>query len=172
MTPFQQVEETARRIGFESYYDYLHSEHWRELKRKRLAGCVCCVCATPKRLLPHHTQYRNLIDVGFEDLEPMCCRCHDIFHMACRFYKISYLGLGAVRIAEITRAFMATPKFSKWEAKMQRRRAGIKKPPLRFAKESKNHIKRRFKQLMKGKLSAPRVKEFCDWLTKEALNPA
>lgn len=167
MTTYQQVQETAKSLGFQSYPDYLRSDHWKELKRTRLKGEVCCVCGGTKTLLAHHSQYRNLLDVALTDLEPMCFRCHDIFHMACRFYKIPYIGLGAVRIAEITKAFMLTAKFQKWDAKMTRRRAGIKRPPLRHAKESKNHIKRRFKQLMKGKLSAHCVKEFCDWLTKQ-----
>lgn len=172
MTTYQQVQETAKANGFRSYREYLQSDHWKELKRTRLKGEACCVCGTSDKLLAHHSQYRNLLDVSLADLEPMCFRCHDIFHMGCRFYKIPYIGLGAVRIAEIAKAFMLTPKFQKWDAKMHRRKAGIRVPMAkRETKESKNEIKRQFKILMKGRLSAQRVKEFCDWLTKQTATP-
>lgn len=62
-----------------NYYrrEYLKSEHWRELKRRKLnAQPFCEECGTNRTLDVHHLSYRNLYDVGLNDLQVLCRFCH------------------------------------------------------------------------------------------------
>lgn len=60
------------------YAEYLKSEHWKVLRRKRLeiAGYKCEKCGTPYALQVHHLRYKKIYDVTPEDLRVECSVCH------------------------------------------------------------------------------------------------
>lgn len=65
------------------YYrkEYLKSEHWRNLRKEKLAVNPACErCGYNKRLDVHHKDYKNLYDVTTGDLETLCRKCHDAEH--------------------------------------------------------------------------------------------
>lgn len=61
---------------------YLLSEHWKGLRRAKLAISPNCeICGKKKRKLDvHHKHYRNLYDVLVSDLQTLCRRCHKKKH--------------------------------------------------------------------------------------------
>lgn len=165
MTPFQKVEATAKRLGYGSYYGYLRSEHWKELKESRLRGALCCVCGRKNPRVAHHKQYRGLIDVTVDDLEPMCMTCHDIFHLACRREAVDYIGLCASQIKSVTETYKATDEFQRREAKRIAKCQAINY--RRMSKKDRNKMALRFKQFLRSKITTESLNEFCGWLSKE-----
>lgn len=64
------------------YTDYLQTEHWKKLRKKKFqkqGGC-CCTCGTTKNLQAHHIKYGNLFDITTKDLRILCKRCHKLLH--------------------------------------------------------------------------------------------
>lgn len=62
---------------------YLKSAHWRELKRLKLREnpkCQRCQHGVRAQLDVHHINYRNIFDVGLDDLETLCRPCHNSEH--------------------------------------------------------------------------------------------
>jgi hypothetical protein len=56
---------------------YLKSDHWKELRSKKLLmNLMCEVCGTDKHLDVHHISYKNLYDVTVSDLKTLCRKCH------------------------------------------------------------------------------------------------
>ncbi len=80
-----------------SYQDYLNSEHWRELKKKKYGrkqigkGRKCAFCGYKKNLEVHHLNYKNLYDVEKNDLRVTCSGCHRLIHILMKEGKL-YLG--------------------------------------------------------------------------------
>jgi hypothetical protein len=70
------------RFMTEEYRLYLESNHWKELRRKRLevAQYKCEKCKSPFSLQVHHIRYRNLYDVEVGDLICLCDYCHQKHH--------------------------------------------------------------------------------------------
>lgn len=69
--------------GDRDYYrnDYLKSEHWKDLRNKKLQlNPVCEKCGSDKRVEPHHLIYKNLHDIRVEDLMTLCRICHNKEH--------------------------------------------------------------------------------------------
>jgi hypothetical protein len=65
------------------YYAYLKSEHWRDLRLRKLAQSPWCeVCARTRDRQVHHLRYRNLFDCELIDLMTLCYECHRDFHLA------------------------------------------------------------------------------------------
>jgi len=61
--------------------EYLKSEHWKELREKKLnINPICEKCGSDKRVEPHHLNYKNLYDVQLEDLRSLCRKCHKYIH--------------------------------------------------------------------------------------------
>lgn len=60
---------------------YLHSEHWSDLKARKLsANPECQRCGSKFRLDIHHVNYRNIFDVELSDLLTLCRGYHDKEH--------------------------------------------------------------------------------------------
>lgn len=61
---------------------YLNSSHWKELRAQALThyGRKCNRCPATSHLQVHHNQYRNIYDVGIDDLEILCGKCHQNHH--------------------------------------------------------------------------------------------
>lgn len=165
MTPYQEAEAAARRHGFESYDDYLKSDHWADLKaRKDLKAHGCCACKTTNRLLGHHRIYRDLLDVTPDDLAAMCFDCHDIFHLACRWLKLSYVGMDDKQIAETVNSFKQSERYKKWLEKLERRRNKDSKPPRQRRNSLKVTIRKQLRKFLKGGIGRKSAQEFCTWL--------
>ena len=73
-----------------SYRDeYLNSEHWNELRERKLKETPLCeTCGSKFRVEPHHINYRNLYDVQLSDLKTLCRSCHTKIHSDMRAAKI------------------------------------------------------------------------------------
>lgn len=56
------------------YTEYLHSEHWRKLRRAKLEQCnyKCEKCDSRVLLEIHHKRYKNLFNCNIWDLECLC----------------------------------------------------------------------------------------------------
>lgn len=78
---YRQRNELLKEMGFSSYRDYLDSDLWREIKRKKLTKTVavrCRICLRNNATTLHHTSYDQSVMTG-EDLEPLvpiCRWCH------------------------------------------------------------------------------------------------
>lgn len=66
----------------ETYRDeYLHSEHWKQLRERKLKETPLCeTCGSGYKVEPHHLNYKNLYDVERCDLKSLCRRCHHNIH--------------------------------------------------------------------------------------------
>ncbi len=129
MTPWQQLQQTLKHHGFQSYQQYLESDHWRDLRRRKGVK-DCCVCVTGKPLVVHHMNYRDLLDVGLDDLIGMCQKCHDDFHLGCRYMKVSYIDAGPPVIRHIVSLFRSMPKYAKMVSKRARKKAVMDSKPV------------------------------------------
>lgn len=64
-------------------FEYLKSEHWKDLRISKLASvdATCARCKTRDLSNDvHHVRYRNLYDVEMLDLIVLCRHCHDLVH--------------------------------------------------------------------------------------------
>ena len=60
---------------------YLLSEHWKGLRRAKLAvNPKCEICGKKTHLDVHHLRYKNIYDVLVSDLQTLCRRCHKKHH--------------------------------------------------------------------------------------------
>lgn len=59
---------------------YLHSDHWRELRARKLANNPRCQRCGAKAGDVHHRRYRSIFDVQLRDLESLCRKCHKAEH--------------------------------------------------------------------------------------------
>jgi len=71
--------EDLRKLGFDSYRDYLTSDRWRDIRVKVLErdDWTCHYCgerADQVRHLAHTPDVLRGFDLG--KLEPICSRCH------------------------------------------------------------------------------------------------
>jgi hypothetical protein len=74
--------ERLSRLRSMPYAVYLHTPHWRMVRKEALvAGLHCCrICASPDHLNVHHRTYERR---GWElllDLTVLCAECHQLFH--------------------------------------------------------------------------------------------
>lgn len=92
----KHARRSAKREQFRArYYAYVSSAAWRAVRRgwveeyrlRHAAEPVCEVCGGEWKLavddLHHHT-YERLTEEVFEDLAPLCRRCHDVVHNTIR----------------------------------------------------------------------------------------
>jgi hypothetical protein len=77
------------------YNQYIHSSHWKTLRRERTLKCGgCCEsCGSKSNIEGHHINYRNLTDCTVDDIVMLCEVCHVIFHQACDQLRINPKGL-------------------------------------------------------------------------------
>lgn len=60
---------------------YLKSDHWKQLRENKLKSSpICEKCKRRKAVDVHHLNYRQLFDVGLDDLQSLCRPCHHAEH--------------------------------------------------------------------------------------------
>ncbi len=59
---------------------YLKSEHWRDLRGRKLNRNPQCERCQAKACDVHHVRYRNIFDVQLHDLLSLCRACHTEEH--------------------------------------------------------------------------------------------
>lgn len=66
----------------QKYLDYLKSKEWREFRIKALDhfGNQCGLCTSTQNLQLHHRTYKNLFNETFDDVIPLCRKCHKRHH--------------------------------------------------------------------------------------------
>lgn len=73
-----------RKIGYDSYSDYLNSRHWTQLRRLywESGQPQCCrICESKKQLIIHHRRYETLGHENiYKDVVMLCQPCHDKVH--------------------------------------------------------------------------------------------
>lgn len=70
-------------LGYRTYRDYLHSNHWQAVRQRyyrerRKRGCDRC--GNQETLHLHHRTYDRLGCELHRDLEALCSSCHDAAH--------------------------------------------------------------------------------------------
>lgn len=73
----------------QQYQEYLKSDHWKELRRKKWKN-YCGICGSTERIETHHLNYKNLYDVETADLRRLCHRCHFLAHDLMKQGKIRF----------------------------------------------------------------------------------
>jgi 5-methylcytosine-specific restriction endonuclease McrA len=67
-----------------SYQDYLHPEHWQDVRARfwasKLHNGGCAVCNTRVNLQVHHRSYRRVGHEKLSDLVLLCGDCHKLTH--------------------------------------------------------------------------------------------
>jgi 5-methylcytosine-specific restriction endonuclease McrA len=60
------------------YVDYIHSDRWREFRRKAIRNALgrCERCGSGVNLQVHHLHYRSLGRERFADVAVVCAPCH------------------------------------------------------------------------------------------------
>lgn len=74
---------TQKKISFESYKDYLASEHWQNVRKEAWKKLEhnCVICTDTGYLNLHHRGYDNLgCEVIGEDVCYLCKICHESVH--------------------------------------------------------------------------------------------
>ncbi len=68
--------------GKESYYHYLQSDHWQQIRIEALKLFRTCVlCGSKNKLNVHHRNYKHLYqEIITEDLIVLCKSCHEEYH--------------------------------------------------------------------------------------------
>ena len=77
-TSIATFHETLRQLGYKSYAEYLGSEHWADLNRRKTAK-TCKVCRGPRQVL-HHRTYKRLGHEWLADMIPLCHKHHKMIH--------------------------------------------------------------------------------------------
>lgn len=77
-------------LGFDSYDEYLRSDHWIGFREKyKQSDCpqMCCLCGDPKFQL-HHVTYDRVGSEELSDVMPLCSNHHEHVH-----YLLETMGL-------------------------------------------------------------------------------
>lgn len=74
------------------YREYLLSEHWQKLRKKRLSNAnrTCYACGSRERLDVHHRTYKRVGREHLSDLIILCRDCHEAVH---KMMKVKKFGL-------------------------------------------------------------------------------
>lgn len=71
-----------RAQGYNSYGEYIASEHWRATRARYFASDLpqACICGTTEVQL-HHMTYERVGAERLSDLTPLCHSCHALVHV-------------------------------------------------------------------------------------------
>lgn len=83
MAGFCMTRESGWNMTKEEYSEYLKSDHWQEVRQKRIEidKHRCYLCNKAMGLNVHHLRYDNLgREVVGKDLVTLCYKCHKMLH--------------------------------------------------------------------------------------------
>lgn len=66
-----------------AYKNYLKSSHWKTLKKLTFQrdNYRCIKCNSTNNLRGHHIRYKTVLtDCTINDIQTLCCKCHDKLH--------------------------------------------------------------------------------------------
>ncbi len=181
----------------QQYLDYIKSEHWRLLRRAKLAsfGRICAVCSTTKTTIHvHHIRYKSFIDCAEADLAVLCKDCHDDFHLASRVFKFDYIEVEIPHIAKAVTEARTDPDFirvreggkirraNRKERRKQRRQKAQPKQPVQVAekvanqnghkfKDRRREVRTEFKRASHSRYSNAALKKLAEFLLKLSEGP-
>ena len=71
-----------RALGFDSYWSYLQSPHWRSVAKRHHESDLpqSCICGADRSLQLHHKTYERLGAEALGDLILLCRGCHQDVH--------------------------------------------------------------------------------------------
>lgn len=76
------MSKPLRAAGYNSYNDYLKSEHWKDLRARYFKSKLprtCKICES-SRVELHHRSYKRLGHERLDDLIPLCRTHHQALH--------------------------------------------------------------------------------------------
>lgn len=78
---YKHRNRVLKDAGFNSYSEYLNSNTWEEIRKKKLSESTsCCLCDKIATELHHAFYYRSILlgddDAISRDLYPICHECH------------------------------------------------------------------------------------------------
>jgi 5-methylcytosine-specific restriction endonuclease McrA len=115
---------------------YLKSDHWRELRKRKLElNPLCEKCGGNNCVDPHHLLYRNLYDVQLSDLQTLCRKCHAEVHTV-MFNQSSIHKKRRIRVTKIFRKRQEIIERVAKTAKMSRQAVEIALNDLLYCKRS------------------------------------
>ena len=142
---------------YKQYLTYLKSDHWFALRRDALLtyGRRCDNCHNTKRLHVHHRSYRQLFDCSVADLQILCEVCHNDFHLACKKLNLINDGMDNAEVRRTIQQFRQTEAWRKREAKLERKRLGIKPqiPRAQIRNSASVEIRKAFRMCRSEKFS-------------------
>lgn len=146
------------RLGFDSYADYLTSDHWQDVRRRyRASGRpMVCICGVPSQAL-HHQTYERIGCEELDDLVPLCNACHATVH------DLERRGLSGLAVSALCDASQAAIYERETQALRERRQ--VPTVSIQFEQEFlKRFPHRRNAPIRPGSLAdrVYRVIEFAD----------
>lgn len=113
------------------YFEYLKSDHWRNLKLSAFNkyGRFCNFCGNRKRIEVHHLRYPNPLESATEeDVVPLCERCHKSAHKIMSMHVNRHLDREAlnVLVCESLKSYdKPYPKKKRLNRRQMRKRARL-----------------------------------------------
>ena len=71
-----------------TYIEYLSSEHWRDLRRRK-SKTECVACGVDKNLELHHKTYKRIGAEKLTDVVWLCGDCHEKVHLYFKEHRVS-----------------------------------------------------------------------------------
>lgn len=131
------IDHGLKKLGYQTYGQYLTSEHWREIKEQyRNSGLQqdCFVCHDPNVDL-HHKTYKRLGEERLDDLVPLCRLHHEAAHRLLAEWLETGANPGGHNIyraaAELKKQYRARPREER-AASAAPRKLSFKLVPSRF----------------------------------------
>lgn len=114
---------------YREYLKYLESDHWKQLRREKIAivGRQCQCCGKTGPIHVHHIRYKNYYDCTVDDLVVLLEECHNDFHNAVKYYKVRSEDYEAHQINGVVLQYRATPRY----IRRKQRRAAPKVPQFK-----------------------------------------
>lgn len=159
-------------LGFDSYGDYLQSDHWQDFKdayRRSKRPKRCVVCGATRIQLHHHT-YARIGCERLDDVDPLCSDHHEAVHAWLR-YKGLPVESTCQAIAFLRRKPEIRPK--KQKARRQKKKRAVRvrceqcKNMIRETNWSRHVQRCKPKKLKPRKQTTKLECHVCGWLVRE-----
>jgi len=142
-----------KKLGFETYQDYLQSEHWTTLRQSiREERKTCEACGGNIGLSVHHHTYERVGQEELSDLHLICELCHTAIHTLCGKSKIKGLAKNTkIFIRSIQLRFNIKPFFKEKDSPSKKKHKKKKPPPRIKVIPSKGKLPKRLTKKQRAK---------------------